>query len=51
LTDTQIWQVSLLLANADKPMPQAAMDLLGGDASSRPVAPATPSAGPQPATK
>jgi mono/diheme cytochrome c family protein len=26
LTDTQIWQVSLLLANADKPLPAAALD-------------------------
>jgi thiosulfate dehydrogenase len=28
LTDTQIWQVSLLLANASKPLPPAALDLL-----------------------
>ena len=28
LTDTQMWQVSLLLANADKPMPPAVIDLL-----------------------
>lgn len=28
LTDTEIWQVSLLLANADKPLPPAALQLL-----------------------
>lgn len=28
LSSTQIWQVSLLLANANKPLPQAAMDIL-----------------------
>jgi thiosulfate dehydrogenase len=28
LTDTQIWQVSLLLANANKPLPPAALELL-----------------------
>jgi thiosulfate dehydrogenase len=39
LSDTQIWQVSLLLANADKPLPPAALDLL------RPA----PTAPPQPA--
>ena len=30
LTNTQIWQVSLLLANADKPLPPAALDYLLG---------------------
>ena len=30
LTDTQMWQVSLLLANADKPLPPAAIDILNG---------------------
>lgn len=30
LTDTQIWQVSLLLANADKPLPPGAIDILNG---------------------
>jgi mono/diheme cytochrome c family protein len=39
LTDTQMWQVSLLLANADKPLPPAALDILNGVAS-----PAAPSA-------
>lgn len=28
LTDTQMWQVSLLLANADKPLPPAALQIL-----------------------
>jgi thiosulfate dehydrogenase len=30
LTDTEMWQVSLLLANADKPLPPAALDILNG---------------------
>jgi mono/diheme cytochrome c family protein len=30
LSDTQIWQVSVLLANADKPLPPAALDILRG---------------------
>ncbi len=30
LTDSQMWQVSLLLANADKPLPPAALDILNG---------------------
>jgi thiosulfate dehydrogenase len=30
LTETQMWQVSLLLANADKPLPPAAIDILNG---------------------
>jgi thiosulfate dehydrogenase len=51
LTDTQMWQVSLLLANADKPMPQAATDLLRGNATAAPVTPSTPAAGAQPAAK
>jgi hypothetical protein len=29
LSSTQMWQVSLLLANANKALPQAAMDILG----------------------
>lgn len=28
LNDTQMWQVSILLANADKPLPASALDLL-----------------------
>jgi hypothetical protein len=30
LTDTEMWQVTLLLANADKPLPPAALDILNG---------------------
>jgi mono/diheme cytochrome c family protein len=40
LTDTQIWQVSLLLANADKPLPPPALAIVLGEE------PATPSAAP-----
>ena len=35
LTETQMWQVSLLLANADKPLPQAVVEILRGE----PIAP------------
>lgn len=38
LTDTQIWQVSLLLSHADQPLPPAARAIVRG------VAPATPPA-------
>jgi mono/diheme cytochrome c family protein len=31
LSDTQMWQVTLLLANADKPLPPAALDFLHPD--------------------
>ena len=41
LTDTEMWQVSLLLANADKPLPPAALDILNGVKS---AASGTPSA-------
>jgi thiosulfate dehydrogenase len=41
LSDTQMWQVSLLLANADKPLPPAALDILN-DVTALPAAPATP---------
>jgi hypothetical protein len=51
LTDTQMWQVSLLLANADKPMPQAATDLLRGNAATAPLTPGTPAAAAPPAAK
>jgi len=36
LSDTQIWQVTLLLANADKPLPPAALDILRPDAAAAP---------------
>ncbi|MGP8173484.1 MAG: c-type cytochrome [Terracidiphilus sp.] len=45
LTDTQMWQVSLLLANADKPLPPAALDILKGVPQPAP-APAAVSAPP-----
>jgi mono/diheme cytochrome c family protein len=38
LTDTQIWQVSLLLANADKPLPPAAVEILRAAPPLPPVA-------------
>jgi thiosulfate dehydrogenase len=45
LTDTQMWQVSLLLANADKPLPPAALDILNGVAPlPTPTAPNAPGA-------
>lgn len=31
LSDMQIWQVSLLLANADKPLPPAALEIVRGE--------------------
>jgi len=31
LTDTQMWQVSLLVANADKPLPPATVQILSGE--------------------
>ncbi len=39
LTETQMWQVTLLLANADKPLPPAALQALRAE-----PAPATPAA-------
>jgi mono/diheme cytochrome c family protein len=41
LTDQEIWQVSLLLANADKPLPPAVVEILRGE----PPAPAAMPAG------
>jgi mono/diheme cytochrome c family protein len=38
LTETEMWQVSLLLANADKPLPSAVVEILRGE----PPAPALP---------
>jgi thiosulfate dehydrogenase len=38
LTDTQMWQVSILLANSDKPLPPAALDLLRGTPAPAPAA-------------
>jgi mono/diheme cytochrome c family protein len=47
LSETQLWQVSLLLANANKPLPPEALDILRGKAAAAPAAPATPSAAPK----
>jgi mono/diheme cytochrome c family protein len=44
LTDTQIWQVSLLLANADKPLPPAALAIVNGEVPAAPPTPAAPPA-------
>jgi mono/diheme cytochrome c family protein len=38
LTETQMWQVSLLLAQADKPLPPAAVEILRGEPSAPAVA-------------
>lgn len=48
LTEIQMWQVSLLLANADKPLPPGAVAILNGESASQP--PAASSTG-QPQTK
>lgn len=37
LTDTEMWQVSLLMANADKPLPPAAQVMLGGQQTPPPA--------------
>jgi len=42
LSNTQMWQVSLLLANADKPLPPAALDILHGKAAPAPMAAPAP---------
>ena len=39
LSETEMWQVSLVLANADKPLPQAALTLLKQPLSFDPTAP------------
>jgi thiosulfate dehydrogenase len=44
LNDTQAWQVSLLLANADKPLPPSVVSILNGETQPAPAATApTPS--------
>jgi mono/diheme cytochrome c family protein len=43
LTETQMWQVSLLLANADKPLPPAALSTLKGETAAQ--APANAASG------
>jgi thiosulfate dehydrogenase len=44
LTDTQVWQVSLLLASADKQLPPGVLAIVRGEeaAAPAPAAPATP---------
>ena len=44
LSNTEIWQVSLLLANADKPLPPAALSLLRGEGGAPAPAPQGPAA-------
>jgi len=44
LSDTQMWQVSLLLANANKPLPPAAVAIVHGEQSAAPVVVAPPAA-------
>ena len=46
LTDTEIWQVTLLLANADKPLPPAAVQIVRGE-----LPPAASQAAPPPSSK
>jgi mono/diheme cytochrome c family protein len=43
LSETEMWQVTVLLANADKPLPPAALDILNG-APPPPAAPSAPGA-------
>jgi len=42
LTDTEMWQVTVLLANADKPLPPVAVDILRGDKIQAPATPDAP---------
>jgi mono/diheme cytochrome c family protein len=44
LSETQIWQVTMLLANADKPLPAAAVSIVRDEQQpeATPTAPATP---------
>jgi thiosulfate dehydrogenase len=42
LTNTEMWQVSVLLANADKPLPPAALNILHGEAVATVPAPSVP---------
>ena len=46
LTDTEVWQVTLLLANADKQLPPAALQIVRGElpADAVPAAPTAPAA-------
>ncbi|MFZ0339933.1 MAG: c-type cytochrome [Terracidiphilus sp.] len=44
LSDTQVWQVTLLLANANKPLPPTALAIVRGEQPAAPVAVAPPAA-------
>jgi thiosulfate dehydrogenase len=44
LSETQIWQVTLLLANADKPLPPGALPLVKGDEPAAAAPAVTPAA-------
>ena len=46
LTETQMWQVTLLLANADKPLPPEAVAILRGESAPQVPALAAPAAPP-----
>jgi thiosulfate dehydrogenase len=46
LSETQIWQVSLLLANADKPLPPAAVSIVRDEQQPTPAATPAPSTNP-----
>jgi hypothetical protein len=50
LNETQMWQVTLLLANADKPLPPAAVAILNGETTESAGGP-VPSAPPQKAAQ
>lgn len=42
LSDTQMWQVSILLANADKPLPPGAVTILNGETEPTAMGPVPP---------
>jgi len=44
LSETQMWQVSLLLANSDKPLPPAVLQIVRGEEQAAPAAVASPAA-------
>jgi thiosulfate dehydrogenase len=47
LSETQMWQVSVLLANANKPLPPAALDLLKQPLNFDPIVPPAPAPKPE----
>jgi mono/diheme cytochrome c family protein len=46
LSETQMWQVSVLLANADRPLPPAALAIIRGEQAAAPIVVAPPAAKP-----